>query len=91
MWAKMERKKTSTFIFGMKGGAVASSESCLVLLSASALTVRSLNRWTPASWWSWEEEEEGFCWAVEAECAASRQKNMNKTSCSGLIIRKTFC
>lgn len=71
---KKQNKKTSTFIFGIKGGAVASSESCLVLLSASALTVRSLNRWTPASWWSWEGEEEGFCWVAEAECAASRQK-----------------
>lgn len=51
------------------------SVCCLVLLSASLFTVQFLNRWRPVSWWSWEEVEEGFCWAEEVEWAASRQNN----------------
>lgn len=45
------------------------SVCCLVLLTASLFTVQFLNRWRPVSWWSWEEVEEGSCWAEEVECA----------------------
>lgn len=38
----------------------------LVPLSASLFTVQFLNQWRPVSWWSWEEVEEGSCWAEEA-------------------------
>lgn len=51
------------------------SGCCLVRPSASLFTVQFLNRWRPVSWWSWEEVEEGSCWAEEVEDAAGRQKN----------------
>lgn len=49
-------------------------ERCLVLLSPSLFTVQFLNRWRPASWWSWEEVEEGSCLEAEVECAAEKKK-----------------
>ena len=76
MWVKTDA------LFFLVGGAVTVdvvfvvlSVCCLVLLSASLFTVQFLNRWRPASWWSWEEAEEGSCWAVEVEHAANRQNS----------------
>lgn len=80
MWVK------ATF-FGWGGSdAVVLSVCCLVLLSASLFTVQFLNRWRPVFWWSLEEVEEGFCWAEEAEWAASRQNSNQHTG--GKIYRR---
>lgn len=78
VWVKNSR----ALFLGREGGAVTAdvvfvvlSVCRLVLLSASLFTVQFLNRWRPVSWWSWEEVEEGSCWAGEAERAASRQNS----------------
>lgn len=74
--------KNNRYFFGgggwgavtVDGVFVVLSVCCLVLLSASLFTVQFLNRWRPVSWWSWEEGEEGSCWAEEEECAAKQTK-----------------
>lgn len=71
-------KNNRFFFFGWGGVTVdvvfvVLSVCRLVLLSASLFTVQFLNRWRPVSWWSWEEVEEGSCWAEEVDRAANKQ------------------